>query len=790
MANAAVASASPSTQDSTRLQPTTAAPETVWMRETHRQITQRFALDSPSNPFAAETSHTLSTRAPIVTDRIFAGTITHVRRLPTLARDLLTHFEQEVLPLLPTWFGHESFEPMPSDYYDSPNFGSNEYDAQAWLSAVVDRLAQFAAGGVLGLRIRRGSQYNTPQQGASDISLFLHGDPYVEIPQEVKLTQALTEVLMQAMLNRLVLPQMFDMAQDLPTLWQLEVYSKAPARSSAKRNVLSPPSGLDPYPRRRPQAASAPVPRTSGRPTNPSQKAKEAAILEDFSALSFSSTAKPLPAERAKPGQRAPISIAKKPQRKQPALHQWQGWGFHESTTTPVPWDAMDDEMRAITLFTQQLSVQLAVLKQRNQSSFQPLVFGTPDHNLPMFRFGTNLLVCDMEKDLALVARMKAVFLIYLRVGRHSKLSDRLLSKHADQAEYLQFFKDLDVATFVRNLHNGSSSAGAPAAGPPLATDPSVDPADSSATACADDSSSASSASSDVDESFESETTALTALDGNDETLPKFVDLLETSPDSSSHDLAGSHETPHDSSSRYLAESLKTSHDISRSLVEAPLEPTPDLLASLERAAKLTLESGLDDLGAFSGCYKRSSSENIEGDGTAALYLSQHLGSGWGGDVYGDSTGRFAVKVVAPRHEESLDEYRDRLDEGAREHQALVTLRGRRLQYAPMYIGLFGGAIDDIVVLLLIFEFIPGVVLQTWGDVARHRSVCVAAVEALHNDQIEHGDLRPANFIVKPNGAVKIIDWARSRVDARPDELALEREQFLYNINAADCNAV
>lgn len=222
-----------------------------------------------------------------------------------------------------------------------------------------------------------------------------------------------------------------------------------------------------------------------------------------------------------------------------------------------------------------------------------------------------------------------------------------------------------------------------------------------------------------MDESFESETTALTALDGNDETLPKFVDLLETSPDSSSHDLAGSHETPHDSSSRYLAESLKTSHDISRSLVEAPLEPTPDLLASLERAAKLTLESGLDDLGAFSGCYKRSSSENIEGDGTAALYLSQHLGSGWGGDVYGDSTGRFAVKVVAPRHEESLDEYRDRLDEGAREHQALVTLRGRRLQYAPMYIGLFGGAIDDIVVLLLIFEFIPGVVLQTWGDVAR-----------------------------------------------------------------------
>ncbi|BGP36092.1 hypothetical protein JCM10296v2_007944 [Rhodotorula toruloides] len=751
MANAAVASASSSVPP--RLQPTTAAPETVWMRETHRQIPQRFALDSSSNPFAAETSHTLSTRTPIYTDRTFAGTITHD---------------------------------------DSPNLGSNEYDAQAWLSDVVDRLAQFAAGGVLGLRIRRGRQYNTPQQGASDISLFLHGDPYVEIPQELKLAQALTEALMQAMLNRLVLPQMFDMARHLPTMWQLEVYSNAPTRSSAKRNVLSPPSGLNPYPRGKPQAASAPppVPRTSGRPTNPSQKAKEAAILEDFAALSFSSTSKPLPAERAEPGQRAPISIAKKSQRKQPAPHQWQGWGFHESTTTPMPWDAMDDEMRTITLFTQQLSVQLAVLKQRSQSSFQPLVFGTPDHNLPMFRFGTNLLICDMEKDLALVARMKAVFLIYLLVGRHGKLSDRLLSKHADQAEYLQFFKDLDVAKFVRNRHNGSSSADAPAAGPPLVTDPSVDPADSSATACADDSSSASSASSDVDESFESRTTALTALDGNDETLPNFVDLLETSPDSSSHDLPDSLEISHDSSSRYLAESLKTSHDISRNLVEAPLEPTADLLASLERAAKLTLETGLDDRGAFSGCYKRSSIENPEGDGTAALYLSQHLGSGWGGDVYGDSTGRFAVKVVAPRLEESLDEYRDRLDEAAREHQALVTLRGRRLQYAPMYIGLFGGAIDDTVVLLLIFEFIPGVVLQTWGDVARHRSACVAAVEALHNDQIEHGDLRPANFIVKPNGAVKIIDWARSRVDARPDELALEREQFLHNINSADCNDV
>jgi hypothetical protein len=45
-----------------------------------------------------------------------------------------------------------------------------------------------------------------------------------------------------------------------------------------------------------------------------------------------------------------------------------------------------------------------------------------------------------------------------------------------------------------------------------------------------------------------------------------------------------------------------------------------------------------------------------------------------------------------------------------------------------------------------------------------------------------HGDLRPPKFILRPDGSVAVVDYARSLHNTEPEDLEAERLDFLDDI--------
>lgn len=135
-----------------------------------------------------------------------------------------------------------------------------------------------------------------------------------------------------------------------------------------------------------------------------------------------------------------------------------------------------------------------------------------------------------------------------------------------------------------------------------------------------------------------------------------------------------------------------------------------------------------------------------------------------------------ALKVLSPLFQ--APEFLRRFE---RERQLLATLRHHHVAT------LIDGGVSTEGEPYLITELIEGLPLDRHAD-ARHlnlrarlallRQVC-EAVEYAHRRQVVHGDLKPANILVNPQGLVKLLDFGTARLLASNDQATATNERML-----------
>lgn len=148
--------------------------------------------------------------------------------------------------------------------------------------------------------------------------------------------------------------------------------------------------------------------------------------------------------------------------------------------------------------------------------------------------------------------------------------------------------------------------------------------------------------------------------------------------------------------------------------------------------------------------------------------LLEFLGRGGLGEVYRAQDVRLgrgvAVKFLIPTQEGALGEQQLL-------HEALTLARLSHPCIVPVFdVGTVG---DEMFVVM---ELVPGVPLDRllargplpWREAARLFTAIAEALAAAHETGVIHGDVKPANVIVKPDGRPCLLDFGLARVDGMP----------------------
>jgi serine/threonine protein kinase len=156
------------------------------------------------------------------------------------------------------------------------------------------------------------------------------------------------------------------------------------------------------------------------------------------------------------------------------------------------------------------------------------------------------------------------------------------------------------------------------------------------------------------------------------------------------------------------------------------------------------------------------------GDRLGALEIVGHLGSGGMGEVYRATDTTLKRQVAVKVLPQALSGDSDRLARFQREAEVLASLNH------PHIAGIYGlEATDGIHALVM--ELVEGEDLAqriATGPIPLDEALPIAkqiteALEAAHDAGVIHRDLKPANIKVRPDGAVKVLDFGLAKlVDA------------------------
>ncbi|BGP04115.1 hypothetical protein NBRC10513v2_007856 [Rhodotorula toruloides] len=834
-----------------------------------------------------------TTRTPILSDQQFAGTVTKIRYMPRLAHELVRRHERTVLAKQETWYGEKQFVHLPGDL-GGTTFGTTEEHAAQFFNVHHLRLAQYLAQGSLDTPVLRGSQQTKPQAGASDLSLFLAKEPFIEVIIEKKKKSAFTTSVAKRMVDEATLSPSFNMAQRLPPGWELAFRPRSEPRTASefpfkpywRRSRTSPAQSISPM-------------RKSARQAKPSTAVLRAAesqrLLEEaeqqLARLDVARTRSSVTGKSSSEIQEALEGHNPPSVRQEPLVTQWIEWGIFEEGSQPTNWVDLDEDSRQALCIYQQVAVQLGAVRQRLASkglatAFQPVLVAHPSLSLPMLHIGSTVIVAGMiENDPVLTARIIAFFLDSLVKSLNTKSpAPPFDPRTATQSQILQWFGSFDDDSHGSRKPSSSAHVSLRSRAIAIAADP--DSPSQQGNAAAPSSRSTTSGMHDeleapgagdtadaaaiayapvsLDSSASSNTSA--PLDSSDffassiPTVSPNVDRPAESHDSShSSDSFGPHNSPgamhaldsYDQESRTSPrpdtgldieghtafEAASTAHGVADtssdsldslesvaslhsvhsaqadtsfgscsttatsvsedafdgpilpvelSLTAGPITPSLTPLPPSPQFGKVLELIARDDFASLSGHYLNFEADepSAMSDAVPRLEIAELVGVGGSGAVFADPARRYAVKVVTPYQEEPKADYQLRAAEALQEHGVLNRLSNQLCPGVPYYHGLFGQKpLDGEMVLLLVSDFVEGVVFETWEDVNRHRQDCLQAVKSLHDAGITHGDLRPPNFILRHDGSVTVVDYGRASLDAEPEDLEAERLQFMRDMS-------
>ncbi|BGP22072.1 serine/threonine-protein kinase-like protein [Rhodotorula toruloides] len=174
---------------------------------------------------------------------------------------------------------------------------------------------------------------------------------------------------------------------------------------------------------------------------------------------------------------------------------------------------------------------------------------------------------------------------------------------------------------------------------------------------------------------------------------------------------------------------------------------------------------------------------------TPTIILDLVPGRGRAGDVYSDSTGLLAVKLIEPREDdvynalydsdacEAIRRYESRLQEAIREVAAYQKLQACR--FVPAFYGCFERVDEDSYRnLMLVMERVAGNHIAE-EDLPKLINMIEYAVRAVHRYGVLHGDVRPANILLAQYKIV-LVDFGRSRLDPDASQAEMETSRVRY----------
>ena len=153
-----------------------------------------------------------------------------------------------------------------------------------------------------------------------------------------------------------------------------------------------------------------------------------------------------------------------------------------------------------------------------------------------------------------------------------------------------------------------------------------------------------------------------------------------------------------------------------------------------------------------------------QGDRVGSYEVVAAIGAGGMGEVYRARDTKLNREVALKILPDAFADDADRLARFKREAQLLASLNHPR-------IGAIHGIEETNRVHALVLEFIDGPTLAdviAGGPVALDEALAIAtqvadALEAAHEQGIVHRDLKPANIKLRPDGAVKVLDFGLAK---------------------------
>ncbi|BGP59350.1 hypothetical protein NBRC10512_005145 [Rhodotorula toruloides] len=607
----------------------------------------------------------------------------------------------------------------------------------------------------------------------------------------------------------------------------LSSFSASPSSSSSSSSSHSPTPTSTPNPA--PAYAPAITPTSASTASTFDFVVSEVDVSESLAHMDLGRTCSPAPEQSPtppiQPAPDATLPPSVKQDTQQPKPADWLDWGWANRGGRPAPYERLDSVERHTLHIIQQIATQfgMAALKRaeargtkksseglrelyeaelRATSDFQLLQ--TPEQTLPLWREGTTLKVGRILTHHGEISRYT---LAYFLLG----LADALDLKGRPLARVAQLITRLQKGPLLSSLYpaatpsaNTANTTNTTAASAPRsdrrqagrrhndssgrveedALDEEHDPTESDGVGSSSDGVQAGKVAREKEKEERKE--------GDDEQdTTTGSDDGESSFESAAADLGASF---------FVDSSCSAANDGDEDLGESPppaspkSEPLRQWLGASSAPASPDMMRRTSTL-IIDGCsYERVGTapsttpppSDLDASPTSlpraspstsapAISLSLMLGRGGSGDVYTDSTGVFAVKLVEPRNNdfydpiydndanEAIQRYGSRLQETRQEVEAYRKLQACAI--VPAFYGLFERVDEDgYTNLALVMERVMGRHLAKEQLVTDVIKKIESAVRTVHCYGVLHGDIRLPNILLA-HDKIFLLDFGRSRLD-------------------------
>ncbi|BGP20533.1 hypothetical protein JCM10213v2_008694 [Rhodosporidiobolus nylandii] len=712
------------------------------------------------------------TRFPVLSDQEALGTIQRVRdgtaAFEWLKERVLVFLAQ--LQMSNGWHGQEFDPEIPTRR--AKREGTSEAHQADYLQLFVLDPVAWAVEGITSLHCTAGPPHPAAQTGAADRVIRLTKHSKLQVLQEVK-HSAILELAVPSLLAMARAKADFCMARDVD-LGPQRLKAFLPTATSASTSL--------------PSSAPSPFTSNSSRIPRVSEAIKKYRDEDEKRKSRNSQVDEALAAEEAEKKRAQAPSRHSSAAPKEPAVKDWKRFGFSLNGADPTPYLSLSPGMQKATLVLQQIGTQLYAAAERKKvfntrqeeagkpqlpSNEQAAFLISTEGGLPLYQLGDTVFFGKNIESLEELRVWELVFFVLaiegmvnpgweLRKGLHQQLGHitsgiQNLSVSSSAVTAAPSPAPTTSSTGGRSGHTLAFTTArafvdldSPA--PVSPTPASVAPVSPAPVSPAPDS-----------VAPVSPTPLSPAPDSPAIVSAALVSANAYRSPSSPHRSSGSVGSRRSSSGTSGTPDTSFEHEEEKTILDAGVE---DAVREAEciRVSAASGETALLWRAETDDAFHNPTLNPLTSAHLPTLSLSSVIGSGASGEVWAETTGLFAVKLVQPVPADEEDggaAFARRQAEIAQEIRVLREVEATDVGFS--FVGAFQPSEEDGIGAVVVMRKEEGASCRTWGEVAARGTDALAQLQLLHLRGFIHGDLRPQNFFLSASRGLILHDFGRSR---------------------------